>query len=71
MNTTDNASPPLLPVIPEYKSWTDNVQQGLDVDNARADASFAGRHGALPATEASPRLATPESPRGVLADETA
>ena len=71
MNTTDNASPPLLPVIPEYKSWTDNVQQGVAVDNARADASFAGQHGALSATAASPRPATPESPRGVLADETA
>lgn len=71
MNTADNASPPLLPVIAEYKSWKDNVQQGVAVDNARADASFAEKHGALSATEASPHPATPESTRGVLADETA
>lgn len=71
MNTAENASPPLLPVIPEYKSWTDNVQQGVAADNARADASFAEKHGALSAAEISPRPATPESPRGVLADEKA
>ena len=65
------ASPPLLPVIPEYASWTDNVREGMAAVAARADATFAGRHGPLSSREDVPRQATPESPRGVLADETA
>ncbi|WP_300164397.1 hypothetical protein [Solidesulfovibrio sp.] len=71
MNTTDNASPPLLPVIPEYKSWVKNVQEGVAADNARADAAFAGQRGPLSAADVPARPATPESDRGVLADEKA
>ncbi|EFL50673.1 conserved hypothetical protein [Solidesulfovibrio fructosivorans JJ]] len=66
-------SPPLLPVIPEYTSWTGNVRESATRDAAAADASFAGRHGPIsaaePPAEAGP--SSPEESRGGLADETA
>lgn len=65
--------PPLLPVIPEYTSWTDHVQDNVARDTVAADASFAARHGAMQAGQASGRAdaASPEEARGALADQTA
>lgn len=64
------ALPPLLPVIPEYVSWLDSVRDGARTDAAAADAAFAARQGALSKPEANAG-ASPENPRGAIADETA
>ena len=75
-------SPPLLPVIPEYKPWLDRVIRETAADARTADAGFAARHGALSGptgvtaqTQASDPAkvpaSPPEQPRGGLADETA
>ncbi|MEL7639553.1 MAG: hypothetical protein AAGU21_07900 [Solidesulfovibrio sp.] len=63
MAAKTDALPPLLPVIPEYVPWLDKAR-----DEAAADAAFAGRQGAMTAGTAG---ATPENPRGGIADETA
>lgn len=65
-----DAFPPLLPVIPEYASWVDNVRDAVARDAATADAAFAGRRGALSGARPNPP-ATPEHPLGSVADETA
>ena len=63
-------SPPLLPVIPEYKPWLDRVINETAADAAVADAGFAVRQGPVSGPE-SPAKAQPELSRGALADETA
>ncbi|WP_428564131.1 MAG: hypothetical protein ACP59X_01675 [Solidesulfovibrio sp. DCME] len=68
MAAKTDALPPLLPVIPEYVPWLDKARDGAAADAARADGAFAGREGAMTAGVAG---ATPENPRGGIADETA
>lgn len=70
MAAETDASPPLLPVVPEYASWVDNARGDAQANAARADATFAARHGPLSGPEPAPRP-TPEQPRGALADEKA
>ena len=71
-------SPPLLPVIPEYKPWLDRVIKETAADAQVADAGFAARHGPISGpygivaeAAVSPLANPPEQTRGVLADEKA
>lgn len=66
MPNAPEESPPLLPVIPEYKPWLDRVIKETAADARAADAAFAAHHG--PATGPA---GLPETPRGTIADETA
>ena len=74
MANAPEQSPPLLPVIPEYKPWLDRVIEETAADAKVADAAFASRHGPAtgPAGVAASTPAGPaEEPRGAIADETA
>lgn len=73
-------SPPLLPVIPEYKPWLDRVIKETAADAKTADAGFAARQGPISAPAGGPTAGPaaapapanpPERPRGAIADETA
>ena len=66
MPKAPEASPPLLPVIPEYKPWLDRVIKETAADAKMADAAFAAHHGPLSGPNR-----VPETPRGTIADETA
>ena len=56
-----DALPPLFTTL-KYSSWLDKVNEAIEQDVARADASFAERRGAL---------SVPEHFRGTVADEEA
>ncbi|MYL83682.1 hypothetical protein GTA51_11150 [Desulfovibrio aerotolerans] len=78
MANAPEQSPPLLPVIPEYKPWLDRVIKETAADATVADAGFAVRHGALSGPDGivarvavSPAASPAEHPRGAIADETA
>ena len=74
MANAPEQSPPLLPVIPEYKPWLDRVIKETAADAGAADAAFAARHGAAsgPLGPAAARTeAQAELARGVIADEKA
>ncbi len=62
--------PPLLPVIPEYTPWLEKVRRETAADAARADATFAARHGVESIASAGSD-GPPEHPRGAVADKTA
>ena len=74
MANAPEQSPPLLPVIPEYKPWLDRVIKETAADAGAADAAFAARHGAASGPEGAARARTEsqaELARGVIADEKA
>ena len=73
MANAPEQSPPLLPVIPEYKPWLDRVIKETAADAKVADAGFAARHGALSGPDglvARVAVSPAEQPRGAIADET-
>ncbi|MFU2210654.1 hypothetical protein [Solidesulfovibrio sp. C21] len=71
MAADPDLSLPVLPVIPEYTSWAAGAREAATRDAAAADASFAGRHGAISAPESPAGSPSPEEPRGGIADKTA
>ena len=74
MANAPEQSPPLLPVIPEYKPWLDRVIKETAADAGAADAAFASRQGPAsgPESPAQARLAAQvELARGAIADQKA
>ena len=78
MANAPEQSPPLLPVIPEYKPWLDRVIKETAADAKVADAGFAARHGPVSGpygivtrAAVSPLASPAEQPRGAIADEIA